>query len=886
MECNVDLRLATNAATIHRMKSLVIRLTKSFLHVVAAATRSNCTVRKSRVVWRMLCCERLEIRELLAIGDLRIANYNVRGFDGTPSTDVGTILQAIGNESYNGRSRPIDVVAIQEVQSQTTTTASVVAQLNAKYGAGRYSRGSLNGGSLSGNETMGLIFNTQTIQLVAEVGVGSTSSTGAARQPIRYQLRPLELPAGNDFYLYNSHYKASDTASDKSRRNVEATSIRTNADALGQGALVIYAGDFNLKTSTETAYQTLLASGAGQGLDPLNRPGNWNGNAAFKDIFTQAPAFSAPSGYVGGGINDRFDFQLLTGEWTDGVGLEYAPNSYHTFANNGSVNVNGSINDASNTALAGMANRATVLNLLTTVTDHLPLVVDYYFASNLAPTDLAVSANSVDENAATGTILGTLTSTDPNATDSHTYSLVSGTGSTNNSSFAIVGNTLRTSSTFALDGTANYSIRVRTTDAGGLTFEKSLTVRVNNVAPAIAVSNQTVAGNEGTTLLNAGTYSDILSDTVSITASVGSIVKNANGTWNWTLAVADDTATTTVTVTAIDEDGGSRNTTFTYSVSNAVPVITRSVISVSGNVLTTILNTGTWFDVPADVVTLTASLGTLTKNANGTWGWSYVPTGKMTAQLVTILASDEDGGSATVTFLVDANVAVTNSKVYYKGSAFANSGNDIPSALDTSKVLAVPGAVSQKLGFSNVITATRGINGLVFDVAGLVASSLTSADFLIRMSPTGSFNEVSIPPASWTSASTPSLISVTPATSTVAARVRLEWLDSAIANRWLQVIIKANTNTGLVAPAVFYLGSAVGEINGVAPYRILNADMLLVQSAIGANTVPITDARDINKDKRITNADMLFLLSRVAPTVVLNDITIPPAGSPDEGSGG
>jgi endonuclease/exonuclease/phosphatase family metal-dependent hydrolase len=267
------------------------------------------------------------------------------------------VLQAVGNEVYGGRSRPVDVVAIQEVQMQSTTTAAVVSQLNAIYGAGRYDYGRLNGTSLSTNETVGLIYNTQTVSLVDSIGVGTVSSSGAARQPIRYRLRPLELPLGNDFYVYNSHYKASDTASDRSRRNVEATSIRANADALGQGALIIYAGDFNLKTSSEAAYQTLLAAGNGQALDPINRPGNWNGDPAFRDIFTQAPLFTAPSGFVGGGINDRFDFQLLSNEWTDNAGLEYVSNSYHTFGNNGSVPVNGSINDPANTALPGMANR-------------------------------------------------------------------------------------------------------------------------------------------------------------------------------------------------------------------------------------------------------------------------------------------------------------------------------------------------------------------------------------------------------------------------------------------------------------------------------------------------------------------------------------------------
>ena len=116
---------------------------------------------------RRLSFELLERRRLLAIGDLRIVSYNVRGFDGTPSTDVGTVLSAIGSEVYGGRVRPLDLIAIQEVQTQATTTQSVVSQLNAIYGAGRYGRGNLNGTSLSGNETIGLIYNTQTVQLLS-----------------------------------------------------------------------------------------------------------------------------------------------------------------------------------------------------------------------------------------------------------------------------------------------------------------------------------------------------------------------------------------------------------------------------------------------------------------------------------------------------------------------------------------------------------------------------------------------------------------------------------------------------------------------------------------------------------------------------------------------
>ena len=60
-------------------------------------------------------------------------------------------------------------------------------------------------------------------------------------------------------------------------------------------------------------------------------------------------------------------------------------------------------------------------------------------AINSAPTDIALTPSSVAENQPSGTTVGTLTTTDPDAGNTFTYTLVSGTGSTDNASFTIVG---------------------------------------------------------------------------------------------------------------------------------------------------------------------------------------------------------------------------------------------------------------------------------------------------------------------------------------------------------------------------------------------------------------------------------------------------------------
>jgi len=320
---------------------------------------------------------------------LRIVTYNITASQGSgqPRSGLDTILAAISSETFAGRTDRIDVLALQEVQSQTTTTAAVVSLLNGLYGGGTYARGSLNG---SGLYTVGVVYDTTALSLVEEVAV----TTGGPRQTIRYRFEPAAGSAADGFYLYNSHLKASSDSTSESTRAAEATAIRANADALGAGVSVLYVGDFNLYTSNEVAFQTFVGAGNGQAFDPINSSGNWSGSSSFRGIFTQSPSSTGSGELVGGGLDDRFDFQLVSGEVLDGSGFDYLPNSYRAFGNNGSVPVNGSINSGSNTALAGLSNRLQVLDLLTTVSDHLPVVADYTMPTSQGLTALSTTAGT------------------------------------------------------------------------------------------------------------------------------------------------------------------------------------------------------------------------------------------------------------------------------------------------------------------------------------------------------------------------------------------------------------------------------------------------------------------------------------------------------------
>jgi hypothetical protein len=98
-----------------------------------------------------------------------------------------------------------------------------------------------------------------------------------------------------------------------------------------------------------------------------------------------------------------------------------------------------------------------------------------------SPTDIGLSNASLPENQPAGTTIGTLSTVDPNPGDTFSYSLVSGTGSNDNASFAIFGIELRSNATFNYEAKSSYNIRVQSTDSGGLTFEKAFTIILSDV---------------------------------------------------------------------------------------------------------------------------------------------------------------------------------------------------------------------------------------------------------------------------------------------------------------------------------------------------------------------------------------------------------------------
>jgi hypothetical protein len=96
------------------------------------------------------------------------------------------------------------------------------------------------------------------------------------------------------------------------------------------------------------------------------------------------------------------------------------------------------------------------------------------------PTDITLSPAEVPSSAPIGSLVGTLNSTDLNTTPGHVYALVAGAGDTDNASFTLEDDQVKSAVDLSANAGNTLSIRVRSTDPDGLSFERALDISVTD----------------------------------------------------------------------------------------------------------------------------------------------------------------------------------------------------------------------------------------------------------------------------------------------------------------------------------------------------------------------------------------------------------------------
>ena len=202
------------------------------------------------------------------------------------------------------------------------------------------------------------------------------------------------LAAGDTIFttFYVLHLKAGSSESNATTRLTQAQALMSRISA-GKAGNFVLSGDFNIYGASEQSYQhiTHYSNSLYRFCDPISREEEWHANRNCASIHTQS-THSWGDCFAGGGLDDRFDFILVSPYILYGSQKVQSINSsYHAVGQDGN-RYNGEVNSPYNNAVP-----EEIAEALYTMSDHLPVVLDFNIKTTTG-IDEYVSSHSVLAN--------------------------------------------------------------------------------------------------------------------------------------------------------------------------------------------------------------------------------------------------------------------------------------------------------------------------------------------------------------------------------------------------------------------------------------------------------------------------------------------------------
>ena len=156
-------------------------------------------------------------------------------------------------------------------------------------------------------------------------------------------------------------------------------------------------------------------------------------------------------------------------------------------------------------------------------------------------------------------------------------------------------------------------------------------------------------------------------------------------------------------------------------------------------------------------------------------------------------------------------------------------------------------------GFANVSSYSRGINGIMIDLAGGGNhAAISAADFVFK---TGNNNS----PGSWVTLTATATVSVRAGQGTGGSdRVEITWASGQISNTWLEVQVLANGTTNAVTTDVHFWGNKIGDTGlGTPPATTFFTSGLDKTAVLGLTGAAggVTNIHDFNRDNIVSGID-------------------------------
>jgi endonuclease/exonuclease/phosphatase family metal-dependent hydrolase len=315
---------------------------------------------------------------------LTILNYNLLFYRQTTQFCTAAQNSAVAKDGYM---RTIfdyvqpDIIAAQEIGSNPVNLDRILTNVLNINGVSSWEHGPYFANS-SQNIVNGLFYNGAKIGYKSMVGIlqdlnGVNLVRSIEIHRLYYKDSLLGFGADTVFFsIAVAHLKAGSTGSDQNDR-AAATQVlmqRFLADIPDQNRF--FAGDFNVRSSNETSFQNLInhSNANLRFRDPIDRLGTWHMNPSFADIHTQSTRTNDNTNggcFVGGGLDDRLDFILVSQSVMDGSdGMQYVPGSYTTIGQDG-IRFNRNLIDSTFSPNNSVPHN--VLMALFNMSDHLPV---------------------------------------------------------------------------------------------------------------------------------------------------------------------------------------------------------------------------------------------------------------------------------------------------------------------------------------------------------------------------------------------------------------------------------------------------------------------------------------------------------------------------------
>ncbi len=215
--------------------------------------------------------------------------------------------------------------------------------------------------------------------------------------------------------VFVTHLKASTGSSNRQRRLNSIQSFVSYTNNIADDSYVLFAGDLNFYTSNEEGYQHLIDDrNPIVMIDPIDRPTPnfpddgvdyyenynstyfWN-NSSFRDIHSQSTR-TTNNGLIDdsgstGGLDDRFDFIMMSENFNMSTDLYYINDSYQVIGNNGNC-----YNSFINNPNCSGGYSQTLRDALIEFSDHLPVVMEMETPENTLSTNQISEINFIGSN--------------------------------------------------------------------------------------------------------------------------------------------------------------------------------------------------------------------------------------------------------------------------------------------------------------------------------------------------------------------------------------------------------------------------------------------------------------------------------------------------------